>query len=405
LNSKGLMGDTTNIRLLDLQNKMWSDKCILQHIPTDPIPRGINLIYDILQLAKDAAITFCNHGTNDNTYSFNSESSTIKEILNNYKLFKQGLTFLQKYNIRFIEQLILTNGITLIKWQHLKSKVGAKLVAAIDYNKVIFGKEVKKIKIEDKRYLILQHHEEVKSISATTSPSTETWQSPKLNQCTGCSLDENHIVNMYHNQRKQCHIMVHDDKTIKKTKLRINTRRSINTSEHNQSMIVETQLPKGINYIRNLFNKGNLDINFIKVKAHKQEHHNNVVDKLAKEGTTSTNLEYKKLGQVEQFATWVLMNRNLNLWAEIEFHEIDWESTWFNIFGAEKATKADLHYKSLFLRIYKVKLLHNELPTLTNLKIRQPKVYTTNWCPRCNLEKEDIHHIWSCQVTQLKCQI
>ncbi|CAJ0830429.1 11377_t:CDS:2 [Entrophospora sp. SA101] len=252
------MGDTTNIRLLDLQNKMWSDKCILQHIPTDPIPRGINLIYDILQLAKDAAITFCNHGTNDNTYSFNSESSTIKEILNNYKLFKQGLTFLQKYNIRFIEQLILTNGITLIKWQHLKSKVGAKLVAAIDYNKVIFGKEVKKIKIEDKRYLILQHHEEVKSISATTSPSTETWQSPKLNQCTGCSLDENHIVNMYHNQRKQCHIMVHDDKTIKKTKLRINTRRSINTSEHNQSMIVETQLPKGINYIRNLFNSNEI---------------------------------------------------------------------------------------------------------------------------------------------------
>ncbi|CAJ0908002.1 15184_t:CDS:2, partial [Entrophospora sp. SA101] len=128
LNSKGLMGDTTNIRLLDLQNKIWSDKCILQHIPTDPIPRGINLIYDILQLAKDAAITFCNHGTNDNTHSFNSESSTIKEILNNYKLFKQGLTFLQKYNIRFIKQLILTDGITLIKWQHLKSKVGAKLV-------------------------------------------------------------------------------------------------------------------------------------------------------------------------------------------------------------------------------------------------------------------------------------
>ncbi|CAJ0823239.1 7394_t:CDS:2, partial [Entrophospora sp. SA101] len=122
LNSKGLMGDTTNIRLLDLQNKIWSDKCILQHIPTDPIPRGINLIYDILQLAKDAAITFCNHGTNDNTHSFNSESSTIKEILNNYKLFKQGLTFLQKYNIRFIKQLILTDGITLIKWQHLKSK-------------------------------------------------------------------------------------------------------------------------------------------------------------------------------------------------------------------------------------------------------------------------------------------
>ncbi|CAJ0626805.1 13075_t:CDS:2 [Entrophospora sp. SA101] len=347
--------------------------------------------------------------------------------------------------------------------------------AAIDYNKVIFGKEVKKIKIEDKRYLILQHHEEVKSISATTSPSTETWQSPKLNHCTGCSLDENHIVNMYHNQRKQCHIMVHDDKTIKVPYMRQNNyitkvhiqstkneienqikekyRRSINTSEHNQSMIVETQLPKGINYIRNLFNsneitevlintyeknvnetseeysfytdgsvkqigtlntcsgiawlqttgaakEGNLDINFIKVKAHKQEHHNNVVDKLAKEGTTSTNLEYKvdrkynltynafwknnliqkplrgfikKLGQVEQFATWVLINRNLNLWAEIEFHEIDWESTWFNIFGAEKATKADLHYKSLFLRIYKVKLLHNELPTLTNLKIRQPK--------------------------------
>ncbi|CAJ0629167.1 16197_t:CDS:2 [Entrophospora sp. SA101] len=122
LNSKGLMGDTTNIRLLDLQNKIWSDKCILQHIPTDPIPRGINLIYDILQLAKDAAITFCNHGTNDNTHSFNSESSTIKEICNNYKLFKQGLTFLQKYNIRFIKQLILTDGITLIKWQHLKSK-------------------------------------------------------------------------------------------------------------------------------------------------------------------------------------------------------------------------------------------------------------------------------------------
>ncbi|CAJ0834229.1 248_t:CDS:2, partial [Entrophospora sp. SA101] len=152
--------------------------------------------------------------------------------------------------------------------------------AAIDYNKVIFGKEVKKIKIEDKRYLILQHYEEVKSISATTSPSTETWQSPKLNHCTGCSLDENHIVNMYHNQRKQCHIMVHDDKTIKVPYMRQNNyitkvhiqstkneienqikekyRRSINTSEHNQSMIVETQLPKGINYIRNLFNNNEI---------------------------------------------------------------------------------------------------------------------------------------------------
>ena len=632
------MGVTTNIRLLDLKNRVWSNKCIMQYIPPDPIPRGTNLIYDVLQLAKESTITFCNHGINDNTHTFTGVSPTIKETLNNYKLFKQSLAFLQKYNIMFIEQLLLTDGVTLTQWSHLKSKIGARLTGrkpnwfktiegkllsnnitrtvipeyqidhsggnlcnrnyfqsgnrkntmsiAMDNNRIIFGKEWKKIQIENKKYSILHHHGEVNSVSATTSPSASAWQSPHLNPCTSCILDESQALSLHHNKKGKCHIMVHEDSMIKIpytkhnnyiTKFQVQTtreeigkhlksienwERNVDINRDSQTMITENPLQKRINYIENLFkaneiteilintyrrncngnsieysfytdgslkkigmtntisgiawlqtigaakdtkfkaqiqnwhsslkaemlaifsailtvpkdssiniytdslsfiNKYNtlsktndrnnirkqlkekyynlwsiilnyiedqdLNINFIKVKAHKQDHYNGIVDKLAKEATSSIKLEdnenrkytqtynafwenksiqrplrgfIKKIGQANQFAKWVLMNRNLDLWSEINFNKVDWENTWYNIIMADKITKVDLHYKSSFLRTYKIKLLHNELPTLTKLKMRLPKVYTSNKCPRCYLAEEDIQHVWVCPSNTIK---
>ena len=46
---------------------------------------------------------------------------------------------------------------------------------------------------------------------------------------------------------------------------------------------------------------------------------------------------------------------------------------------------------------FKIKLLFNELPTLENLKRRNPGTYKDNWkCPRCNRQNENMKHLWEC---------
>ena len=50
------------------------------------------------------------------------------------------------------------------------------------------------------------------------------------------------------------------------------------------------------------------------------------------------------------------------------------------------------------IKSFRIKKLFNELPTMNNLKKRNPKLYKKDYkCPRCNQNEETLTHLWECE--------
>ncbi|RHZ83449.1 hypothetical protein Glove_92g59 [Diversispora epigaea] len=166
----------------------------------------------------------------------------------------------------------------------------------------------------------------------------------------------------------------------------------------------------------------NLTLQLEKVKAHSGVIHNEMADKLAKEGCfkpvcfpdlqslTSVNamscwntetieepLRHftKKLGKAKHSIKWRLLNQNISTISAFKSKQIQWESSWrTTILSYIDRNVTD--NKETRQRAFNVKLFNNELPTLEKLKDRFPKIYETDSCIRCNLEKEDQVHVLTC---------
>ena len=52
------------------------------------------------------------------------------------------------------------------------------------------------------------------------------------------------------------------------------------------------------------------------------------------------------------------------------------------------------------MKIFKLKLIIDELPTLEKLKKRKNNIYkTTLKCPKCRRDDETQNHVWTCSYT------
>ena len=166
-----------------------------------------------------------------------------------------------------------------------------------------------------------------------------------------------------------------------------------------------------------IINKLNIELNFVKVKAHAGDCFNEMADYLAKRGTTEPRLNINNKS--------VTFKANL-AWLE---HSVDIDPRKFvksvnnfrsdikrdalnrmkEIRGVDKKLmmgfinyKDPKDYKGFMdltddkIKTFRLKKMFNELPVLSKLKTRNPKIYKSDICPRCSKDKETISHLWKC---------
>ncbi|RHZ69010.1 hypothetical protein Glove_291g19 [Diversispora epigaea] len=153
--------------------------------------------------------------------------------------------------------------------------------------------------------------------------------------------------------------------------------------------------------IEEIANVQNLTLRLEKVKAHSEVIHNEMADKLAREGCfkpvcfpdlqslTSVNavscwntetieepLRHftKKLSKAKHSIKWRLLNRNISTISAFKSKQIQWELSWRTTM-LSYIDRNVTDNKETRQRAFNVKLFNNELPTLEKLKDRFPKIY------------------------------
>ncbi|RHZ78511.1 hypothetical protein Glove_162g74 [Diversispora epigaea] len=217
--------------------------------------------------------------------------------------------------------------------------------------------------------------------------------------------------------------------------------------------------------IEEIANAQSLILRLEKAKAHSRITYNEIADTLTKEGchepACTPNLQLlssvnaigcwnselieepirnftKQMGKAKYSIKWQLLNRNMSSISEYKSKNIQWESTWRttmlsdishnytctqNHFEALKLIlhksqkvkipqKSKINFGNMYThnitdnkdtrkRVFNVKMLNNELPSLEKLQDRFPLVYHTNICPRCLLEEETQSHIFTCTKNKI----
>jgi ribonuclease HI len=169
----------------------------------------------------------------------------------------------------------------------------------------------------------------------------------------------------------------------------------------------------------NITKTRNLQIHFHKVKAHDNNPLNDEADKLAKNHQLLPKLqlihnnEYnqyhtlhwenytveqhsrrfiKNLCNAHIIAMWSSQNRNSE-WLQFT-DDIDWQSTWLYINNNSKRSNLSTNLKSNTIKSFRIKLLLNELPTLSRLHLHYPSLITTNQCNYCNSNDNSTHWLY-----------
>jgi ribonuclease HI len=172
-----------------------------------------------------------------------------------------------------------------------------------------------------------------------------------------------------------------------------------------------------------LIQKKQITVQMTKVKAHSKDTSNNKVDLLAKEAKEEPEIIWtkwyrqealtmfcwneipidigirefvKELHKRSTLMKWVGQNRIQKRWLrEINDHEnFDWRGFW----EANRVGGAlDTSIKKTKEKSFRIKIMHNELPTLDNMNRRFPKEYRNLVnCIYCKEEKESLEHLFSC---------
>ena len=113
---------------------------------------------------------------------------------------------------------------------------------------------------------------------------------------------------------------------------------------------------------------------------------------------TKLRLFITDIQNAKQFNTFLLLDR----YATARFYTaddlIDWPHT--HLCLNPKGSSLYTNFKESNLKVFRVKLLTDTLPTLENLKQRRSDLYDTSLtCVICDEphEYEDINHLWSCR--------
>jgi hypothetical protein len=171
-----------------------------------------------------------------------------------------------------------------------------------------------------------------------------------------------------------------------------------------------------------IINKKKLQVNLSKVKAHSGVIFNEQADKLAKEGKNFPEIIWKEprrplwsvlptwnqsiidislreftkeFHKKETTIEWSQQRRIQNCWSEEieEQSNYSWDKFWKL---CRQGSSSQTSIKQAKERSFRIKLMNDELPTLSNLQKRKPNIYKETICPICKEKKEDIKHIFEC---------
>ncbi|CAG8657526.1 8551_t:CDS:2, partial [Diversispora eburnea] len=133
-----------------------------------------------------------------------------------------------------------------------------------------------------------------------------------------------------------------------------------------------------------------MDLTLLKVDAHTGDIFNEQADRLAGEGANSgstfkINPNYIREQQCHFKWKGESIDTDIKSFVKKK-EEIESLTTWFT----------QHHTKDSALRSFSLKLLNEELPTMTTLYTRKPDIYTKPECPFCGKYKETNTHVFLC---------
>ena len=158
-----------------------------------------------------------------------------------------------------------------------------------------------------------------------------------------------------------------------------------------------------ISIINSIKSTKNILINFIKVKSHSTNSLHNQADLLAKQGSikplitisyTYFNLpihffwnNYIITLKARSFIKNIITIQELISWSSLKlFNNYTSDINWNLAFKILNSLENNSHKYSFY-----IKILTNNLPTMQNLNIRYPNLYTTNKCCKCPLTEDSLH--------------
>ena len=170
--------------------------------------------------------------------------------------------------------------------------------------------------------------------------------------------------------------------------------------------LIQTKNWNIIFYINHLKHFKNILTTFHKVKLYSTDSFHNQADSLAKQGTTKSIIKLNILKfntpnhflwnnflisfKVRTFIKNIITIQEIAKWSNLKFFQNITNIKWSLIFKTISSLEDNLQKYS-----FRIKILTNNLPTMQNLNICYPYLYTTSNCSRCT-NTEDVLHLFLC---------
>ncbi|KAG9071879.1 hypothetical protein KI688_006096 [Linnemannia hyalina] len=104
----------------------------------------------------------------------------------------------------------------------------------------------------------------------------------------------------------------------------------------------------------------------------------------------------KQQSTIRHHQAWTSQRRVKRAIPDID--DVEWNSILAYVHDRHAVFTFYSNSKDSHQRTHHIKRLHGMLPTLNSMQARKPNLYPTCVCRRCELEKEDIYHIWKCPL-------
>jgi hypothetical protein len=103
----------------------------------------------------------------------------------------------------------------------------------------------------------------------------------------------------------------------------------------------------------------------------------------------------KELHKKETIVEWSHQKRTQKRWSEEikEQNNYSWDKFWKH---CRQGSSLQTSIKQAKERSFRIKLMNDELPTMSNLQKRKPNIYKETTCPICKEKEEDTGHILEC---------
>ncbi|KAI1292759.1 hypothetical protein EDD11_008590 [Mortierella claussenii] len=106
----------------------------------------------------------------------------------------------------------------------------------------------------------------------------------------------------------------------------------------------------------------------------------------------------KRQSVIRNNTAWTKQNRTA---AYIpDWQAVDWKATLNIVHNGQTPRSLFTSPDDCQKRAHRIKKIHGMLPTLSYMKNWRPDLYDTDICRMCELEVEDIEHIWTCAITR-----